>query len=53
MATEHADTEDSDDEVPRGCGCPNCGEQRIDWLAINEDGETVTCNTCGRRYSLP
>ena len=53
MATEIADTEDSDDEVLRGCGCPNCGEQRIDWLAIDEDGETVTCSTCGRHYVCP
>ncbi len=53
MAAEDSNTEKPDDEVPPGSGCPNCGERRIDWLAIDEDGETVTCNTCGARYVLP
>lgn len=31
-------------------GCPQCGEDRGDWLAT-EDG-IVTCGTCGKVYDL-
>lgn len=47
------DTTDPDDEVSQASGCPSCGERRIDWLVIDEDGEAVACITCGKRYSLP
>ena len=53
MGAAEAETEQPDDEVPQGSECPDCGERRMDWLAIDEDGETVTCNTCGTRYRLP
>jgi len=31
--------------------CPQCGEDRQDWLVWDEDGETVTCGTCGCQYT--
>jgi predicted RNA-binding Zn-ribbon protein involved in translation (DUF1610 family) len=30
--------------------CPDCGENRIDWLAWDENGEFVTCTSCGCVY---
>ena len=30
--------------------CPDCKETRIDWLAWDDDGEYVTCATCGCVY---
>jgi hypothetical protein len=38
--------------VPERWACPGCGERRMDELANNDD-DTVTCATCGRRYTLP
>jgi uncharacterized protein (DUF983 family) len=37
--------------VGKGCGCPKCGEERMDYLEINDDDE-VLCATCGNKYSL-
>jgi hypothetical protein len=34
---------------PRGA-CPGCGERIIDNLVWQDDGETVRCATCGRKY---
>jgi rubredoxin len=31
-------------------GCPQCGEERIDFLAWDEDGVIVTCQSCGNEY---
>ncbi len=31
-------------------GCPRCGERRVDWLVWDDDGEQVTCSTCGQVY---
>jgi len=31
-------------------GCPECGEDRIDVLVWQEDGERVRCDTCGEVY---
>jgi len=41
-----------DDKVPSGCGCPKCGEDRVDWLLLDEDGETVECQVCGMKYRV-
>ena len=30
--------------------CPDCGEDRIDWLAWDDDGEYVTCASCSCVY---
>jgi uncharacterized Zn finger protein len=38
---------------PEGYGCPNCGEQNIDHLLINDDDVTVSCLTCGTDYTVP
>jgi len=31
--------------------CPVCEERRMDWLVWDEDGESVTCATCGNAYA--
>jgi len=35
--------------VPKRAGCPNCSEDRMDWLVWLPD-ETVHCQTCGYQY---
>ena len=39
--------------VEVGQECPNCGEERMDWLVWDDDGELVTCETCGHSYVPP
>ena len=40
-----------DDDVVADCFiCPGCSENRVDWLAWDEDGTVVTCATCGASY---
>jgi len=39
-----------DDVVGPDEACPCCGENRMDWLAWDEDGTVVTCITCGADY---
>jgi len=39
------------DVVPFFNGCPRCGERVVDNLRWDNDGETVTCATCGMRYN--
>ena len=44
-------SEAPDDDVVADCFiCPGCGENRVDWLAWDEDGTVVTCTTCGASY---
>jgi len=44
-------SEAPDDEVVADCFiCPGCSENRVDWLAWDEDGTVVTCTTCGASY---
>ena len=31
--------------------CPNCEEQRMDWLIWDDDGWEVKCHTCGTVYT--
>ena len=36
--------------------CPECGEDRVDWLVWNnstDDDETVTCQSCQMVYVPP
>ena len=46
------DPDERSDEalVAEGAACPNCGEDRMDYLTWDEDGESVTCYTCGFQY---
>jgi len=32
-------------------GCPNCGEDRVDWL-VWQDHENVLCTACGHVYKV-
>lgn len=42
--------QDADDRVPEHDACPHCGEQRVDWLLIDEDH--VDCMSCSKGYWL-
>jgi hypothetical protein len=42
---------EDDDLVPNGCECPHCGENRIDYLVLDEE-DWVTCETCGTEYPV-
>ena len=42
--------EPDDEVVTQDNACPGCGENRLDWLAWDEDGTVVTCATCGASY---
>lgn len=46
------ETDDDTDEAVcyRGAECPTCGENRIDYLAWDDDGEVITCTNCGTKY---
>jgi len=46
LASENQEHELVDPEE----ACPGCGEDRIDWLAWSDDGEYVTCDSCGTVY---
>ena len=44
-------SEAPDDDVVADCFiCPGCSENRVDWLAWNDEGTVVTCATCGADY---
>ncbi len=40
------------DTVPPTGICPRCGQNDIDQLVWDDDGETVTCQTCGTNYTI-
>jgi hypothetical protein len=40
-----------EERVPDCWACPNCNEDRIDWLLI-EDDDVVDCATCGQGYEI-
>ena len=42
---------DDDDRVAQGSACPNCFEDRVDWLVWTDGGETVICASCGIAYN--
>jgi len=42
--------EPEDETVSPDNACPGCSENRLDWLAWDEDGTVVTCATCGASY---
>lgn len=37
--------------VPTGCECPNCGENDVDLLLL-DDADNVACLVCGHMYEL-
>lgn len=45
--------ENRNDERLVACqfACRGCGERRMDALVWDEDGEKVTCATCGTTYT--
>ena len=45
------EVEDARELVAPIFACPACGECRMDELLIEED-DVVTCNSCGRTYTL-
>lgn len=40
----------TDGNVAYALGCPECGEIRADSLVWDDDGENVTCQSCGNVY---
>ena len=38
--------------VPEYCQCPECGEDRMDWLIWSDDGDELECQTCGEVYRV-
>jgi len=40
----------ADKLVAEADACPRCGERNQDNLVWQDDGETVRCATCGRKY---
>jgi transcription elongation factor Elf1 len=42
---------DADELVPEIWTCPYCGEDRMDYLAIDED-DNVRCLNCHEEYSI-
>lgn len=38
-----------EDVVPMGAECPECGENRVDWLEWLDE-ERVECTVCGTIY---
>lgn len=51
VSREHVNALRHVEEVAPAEGCPNCGEQRMDWLVWDDDCEAVTCQTCGTVYT--
>jgi hypothetical protein len=35
-----------------GAACPNCGEDDVDWLSLEDDEETAHCDRCGSEFGL-
>lgn len=46
------DAESRYDRVDAESMCPNCFEDRVDYLIIDGNTDTVYCTTCHIRYSL-
>jgi hypothetical protein len=42
--------DDNSDDTTEAVSCPHCDEDRIDKLVWDEDGERITCLTCGCNY---
>jgi Zn ribbon nucleic-acid-binding protein len=35
-----------------GAACPNCGEDDLNWLSVEDDSETAHCDRCGGDFGL-
>jgi Zn ribbon nucleic-acid-binding protein len=35
-----------------GADCPNCGEDDLDWLSVEDGDETAHCDRCGSDFGL-
>ena len=42
---------DANELVETGLGCPNCGEQAMDYLVCQDDGR-IRCATCRMLYRV-
>ena len=38
--------------VPEYCQCPECGEDRMDWLTWSDAGDELECQTCSAVYRV-
>lgn len=36
-----------------GAACPNCGEDDLNWLSVEDGSETAHCDRCGTDFGLP
>ena len=35
-----------------GAACPNCGEDDVNWLSVEDGSETAHCDRCGSGFGL-
>ena len=35
-----------------GVGCPNCGEDDVNWLSVEVDSVTAHCDRCGSDFGI-
>jgi Zn ribbon nucleic-acid-binding protein len=35
-----------------GATCPNCGEDHVNWLSVEDGSETAHCDRCGSDFGL-
>jgi uncharacterized metal-binding protein (TIGR02443 family) len=35
-----------------GAACPNCGEDDVNWLSVEDGSETAHCDRCGSDFGL-
>ena len=35
-----------------GVGCPNCGEDDVNWLSVEDDSVTAHCDRCGSDFGI-
>ena len=36
-----------------GAVCPNCSEDEVNWLSVEDNSETAHCDRCGSDFGLP
>jgi hypothetical protein len=36
-----------------GAACPNCGEDDVNWLSVEDNSKTAHCDRCGSDFGLP
>ena len=40
------------DERLAGSVCPNCGEDDVNWLSVEDNSETAHCDRCGSDFGI-